>query len=171
MHAERPHPLRDHYALMSAEVSAARSNAGNTHIAGEMFVAAELAKRGYSVSLTMGNAKAVDLFAERNGSAICIHVKAIAHKKSIGWPLPFDKAKIIDKVLYVCVILNPVGEAPTYYILSPHEVRQRGRWYNTRAILDISRLRDGGFEDAWYLIDEALSGANSGVQTDPAAAS
>jgi hypothetical protein len=39
--------------------SSRRSNAGNTHIAGEMFVAAELAKRGYLVSLTMGNAKAV----------------------------------------------------------------------------------------------------------------
>ncbi|GJD54749.1 hypothetical protein [Methylobacterium dankookense] len=142
------------------EVSAARSNAGNTHIAGEMFVAAELAKRGYSVSLTMGNAKAVDLFAERNGNAICIQVKAIAHKRNVGWPLPFNKAKIIDKVLYVCVILNEVGEAPTYYVLPPHEVRERGRWYTNRAILDIGRLRGSGFEGAWHLIDAALRQAD-----------
>lgn len=143
------------------EVSPARSNAGNTHIAGEMFVAAELAKRGYSVSLTMGNAKAVDLFAERNGRAICVQVKALAHKRNVGWPLPLDKAKIIDRVLYVCVILNEIGVAPTYYILPPNEVRERGRWYETRAILDIGRLRDSGFEGAWHLIDEALTGLES----------
>src|SRR5262245_48235016 len=41
-------------------VPTGRANGGNTHIAAEMFVAAELAKRGYSLSLTMGNAKAVD---------------------------------------------------------------------------------------------------------------
>lgn len=74
-------------------VSAARSNAGNTHLAGEFFVAAELAKRGYSVSLTMGNAKAVDLFAERGGKAICIQVKALAHRRNVGWPLPLDGPK------------------------------------------------------------------------------
>ncbi|GAA0263834.1 hypothetical protein LNAOJCKE_2250 [Methylorubrum aminovorans] len=142
-------------------VSPARSNAGNTHMAGEMFVAAELAKRGYSVSLTMGNAKAVDLFAERNGRAICVQVKAIAHKRNVGWPLPFDKSKIIDRVLYVCVVLNEIGVAPTYYVLPPNEVRERGRWYETRATLDIGRLRGGGFEGAWHLIDEALTGLDS----------
>ncbi len=146
------------------QVSAARSNAGNTHIAGEMFVAAELAKRGYSVSLTMGNAKAVDLFAERNGTAICIQVKAIARKKSVGWPLPFDKSKIIDRVLYVCVVLNEIGQPPTYYILPPNEVRERGRWYANRAILDIGRVKAGGFENAWHLIDEALKGADGLVE-------
>jgi hypothetical protein len=121
-----------------------------------MFVAAELAKRGYSVSLTMGNAKAVDLFAEYKGKAICIQVKAIAHKKSRGWPLPFDKEKIIDHVLYVCVVLNGDNEAPAYYILPPHEVRQRGKWYANRAILNLGMVRNGGFLGAWRLIDKAL---------------
>ena len=93
-----------------------------------MFVAAELAKRGYSVSLTMGNAKAVDLFAEHDGSAICVQVKAIASKKSVGWPLPFEREKIIDGVIYVCVVLNAPGEPPAYYVLPPDEVRRRGTW-------------------------------------------
>ncbi len=141
-------------------VSSGRTNAGNTHIAGEMFVAAELAKRGYSVSLTMGNAKSVDLFAELDGQAICIQVKAIAHKRNSGWPLPFDKSKIIDDVIYVCVVLNAIDEHPSYYILLPQEVRERGRWYKTRAILDIGRLRDGNFKDAWHLIDTELRRPN-----------
>ena len=138
-------------------VSKARSNAGNTHIAGEMFVAAELAKRGYSVSLTMGNAKAVDLFAEREGRAICIQVKAIAHRRNVGWPLPFEKDKIIDNVIYVCVVLNELSEQPSYYVLAPAEVRQHGRWYATRAILDLGKLRNGDFEGAWHKIEAALT--------------
>lgn len=133
-----------------------RQNAGNTHIAGEMFVAAELAKRGFQVSLTMGNAKAVDLFAELDGKAICIQVKAIARKQSVGWPLP-RKEKIIDGVIYVCVILNAIGEPPSYYVLPPSEVRERGRWYETRAILDLSRIRNGDFKDAWHHIEAALA--------------
>jgi hypothetical protein len=84
-----------------------------------MFVAAELAKRGYSVSLTMGNAKAVDLFAEYEGEAICIQVKAIARKKNVGWPLPFKKDKIIDGATCVCVVLNEINEPPTYNIRAP----------------------------------------------------
>lgn len=138
-------------------VSAARSNAGNTHIAGEMFVAAELSKRGYAIALTMGNAKAVDLFAEKNGKSICVQVKAIAHKRNAGWPLPFEKKKIIDGVIYVCVVLNALDEPPTYYVLPPEEVRTRGRWYATRAILDIGKLRGGNFQDAWHLIEGALA--------------
>jgi PD-(D/E)XK endonuclease len=138
-------------------VSKARANAGNTHIAGEMFVAAELAKRGYSVSLTMGNAKAVDLFAEHDGQAICIQVKAIARKKNVGWPLPFEKRKIIDRVIYVCVVLNEIGSQPTYYVLPPEEVRKRGKWYTTRAILDLGTVRGTEFEGAWHLIDKELA--------------
>ena len=146
------------------QVSKARSNAGNTHIAGEMFVAAELAKRGYAVSLTMGNAKAVDLFAELDGRAICVQVKALARKQNVGWPLPFDKRKILPNVLYVCVILNELQEPPTYYILPPEKVLEHGKWYQNRGILDIARIRDLGFKDAWHLIDAALASPATPVQ-------
>ncbi len=129
-----------------------------------MFVAAELAKRGYSVALTMGNAKAVDLFAEREGQAISIQVKAIAHKRNNGWPLPFEKTKIINGVIYVCVVLNEIGEPPTYYVLPPEEVRQLGDWFSTRAILYIGRLRGSEFREAWHLIDIALRQAGEAMR-------
>jgi len=147
----------------SKPVSPARSSAGNTHLAGEMFVAAELAKRGYLISLTMGNAKAVDLFAERDGKSICIQVKAIAHKKNVGWPLPFDRDKIVDGVIYVCVVLNGLDDAPTYYVLPPEEVKQRGKWYRSRAILDLSAVRNGNFQGAWHLIDAELRASKPGA--------
>jgi hypothetical protein len=125
---------------------------GNVHMAGEFFVAAELSKRGYLVSLTMGNAKAVDLFAERDGHAICIQVKAAAG--SYGWPLSPDKAKIIDNVLYVFVALNAVGTPPDYYVLTAQAVCASARWAIIRAGIYIPQIRD--HKDAWHLIDEAL---------------
>lgn len=109
---------------------------------------------GYSVSLTMGNAKAVDLFAERDGHSICIQVKAIAKKQNVGWPLPFDRAKIVAGVMYVCVVLNEKDVPPTYYVLPPEEVLRQGKWYATRAILNIGDASQ--FEGEWGLIDDAL---------------
>ena len=35
-----------------------------THLAGEFLVAGELSRRGYPVSITMGNAKSVDIYVE-----------------------------------------------------------------------------------------------------------
>ena len=155
-------------AARSSVASNARSNAGNTHTAGEMFMAAELAKRDYLVSLTMGNAKAVDLFTERGGRSLCIQVKAIAHKRSVGWPLP-RKEKIVDGVIYICVVLNGPDEPPTYYVLPPDEVRDKGKWYGTRAILNLGAARD--FKGRWGLIDEALQRSDGAMPARAAAAS
>lgn len=58
-----------------------------THLAGGYFVAAELSKRGYSIGITMGNAKAIDLFALRDANTVNIQVNAIAFRKYSGWPI------------------------------------------------------------------------------------
>jgi hypothetical protein len=129
----------------------------NTHMAGEFFVAAELSKRGYLVSLTMGNAKAVDLFVERAGKAVCIQVKTIDSEQRRSWPLPSNRERITNGIMFVCVVLNGVGKSPTYYVLPPQEVRKRGKWYATLPVLDIGAIRDGNFLDAWQLIDAQLA--------------
>ena len=49
----------------------------DTHLAGEYYVGAELYRRGYSVAMTLGNAKAIDLFAERGKHTVNVQVKAI----------------------------------------------------------------------------------------------
>lgn len=40
----------------------AEIQSSSTGLSGEYFVAAELLRRGYSVGITMGNAKAIDIF-------------------------------------------------------------------------------------------------------------
>jgi hypothetical protein len=82
----------------------------SSHLAGEYFVAAELCRRGYSVAMTLGNAKAIDLFAERNGRTANVQVKAIAHRKNIGWPIM--KHGILTGIMYVFVCLNARKTSP-----------------------------------------------------------
>jgi hypothetical protein len=60
--------------------SSPKPESNSSHLAGEFFVAAELSKRGYCIALTMGNAKAIDIFAERDRHSVNIQVKAIRHK-------------------------------------------------------------------------------------------
>ena len=134
----------------------ARAASPKTHLAGEFFVAAELAKRGYEVSVTMGNAKAVDLFAERDGETVQVQVKAIARRSHTGWPLSTDKMKIRPGIIWVCVVLNDIGEPPSYFVVRAEEVAKFGGFYATRAILDVSALQNAKRQDAWHLIEASM---------------
>jgi hypothetical protein len=58
-------------------------NKNNSALAGEFLVAGELSRRGYSVSITKGKAKAIDIFAStRDGTKIAIDVKTSSYKTS-----------------------------------------------------------------------------------------
>ncbi|MBX9870989.1 MAG: hypothetical protein K2X75_03240 [Burkholderiaceae bacterium] len=78
-----------------------RANGTNSHLAGEYFVAAELYRRGYTVAMTLGNAKAIDLFAERDSRTANVQVKAIAKRQNVGWPMMRDK--VLPGIVYVFV--------------------------------------------------------------------
>jgi hypothetical protein len=126
-----------------------------THLAGEYFVAAELYRRGYSVAITLGNAKAIDLFAERDARSVNIQVKAIRSKESGGWPIM--KNRVIEDVLYVFVCLNDPGVSPEYFICTPKEARAKTAQYATRGIVALSTLRHDQYHNRWDKIDAALS--------------
>lgn len=118
-------------------------------LSGEYFVAAELYRRGYSVGMTIGNAKSVDLFAEKNGKTHQVQVKTIINKKSVGWPILKEQVKI--KVIYVFVNLND-NEAPDYYILKPDEIIPLVQQYEKshRGILQIGRVKsEKKYKNRW----------------------
>ncbi|WP_162559478.1 hypothetical protein [Microvirga sp. 17 mud 1-3] len=118
-------------------------------------MAAELYRRGYSVALTMGNAKAIDLFAEKNGRAISVQVKAIRSKKSVGWPIMRDRIK--SSIVYIFVCLNGLDDAPTYFVCTPEEAKERCKQYKTRGIIDHSRLNTADYKDRWDKLESLLS--------------
>lgn len=126
-----------------------------THLAGEYFVAAELYKRGYSVAITLGNAKAIDLHAEHDTRTVNVQVKAIRDKKSVGWPMK-SKNDVIGNIVYVFVCLNAPGTPPDFYLCTSEETRTKVKEYKTRSIIDLSSLKGDQFLGRWDKIENAL---------------
>lgn len=135
------------------------SDRNSTHLAGEYFVAAELYRRGFSVAMTLGNAKAIDLFAERGACTVNVQVKAIRDKKSIGWPIMKDR--IIDGIIYVFVCLNAAGIPPDYFVCTSAEARANTAQYATRGIIDLRKLRFPKYQERWDKIESALTAPTS----------
>ena len=125
-----------------------------THLAGEYFVAAELSKRGYAIGITMGNAKAIDLFAEKDAKTVNVQVKALAAKKNVGWPMMKDR--VVPNVMYVLVCLNACGTAPAYFILTSDEAKAKVQQYTTRGIINYSAVNTPDFSERWDKIEKAL---------------
>jgi hypothetical protein len=135
----------------------------STHLAGEYFVAAELYRRGYSVAMTLGNAKAIDLFAEHEARTVNVQVKAIRNAKSIGWPIMREAIK--DNIVYVLICLNDPGTSPECFICTSEEARDRTKQYSTRGIIDLARVRGEQFRERWDKIERALSPVASPART------
>lgn len=94
-----------------------------TGLAGEFFVAAELFKRGFQVSLTLGNAKAVDLFALPHKSKIPIKIEVKTLRKKNCFRIKVGA--IAKEMIYVFVILNDVDTSPLYFIVPGKIIRSK----------------------------------------------
>ncbi len=120
----------------------------STGLSGEYFVAAELLRRGFSVGITMGNAKAIDILAEKDGHQYIIQVKAIFKKKNVGWPMMRDKVN--EKIFYIFVNLNgDKMNEPDYFIANGKETKRKVKQYTTRGIIDLSTLNNDDFKGRW----------------------
>jgi len=101
-------------------VSKQRADGQKSGLAGEFFVAAELLKRGLQTSLTLGNAKSIDLFAINDeGTRFTIQVKAL---RSPNYFL-IDLERVQDACYYVFVVLNKPDVPPDYYIVPGCDLR------------------------------------------------
>src|SRR5690606_16395922 len=135
-----------------------RADGQVTGLAGELFVAAELLKRGIQTSITFANAKAIDLLAHspETGRNFTTHVKAL-RKKNV---FPIAHSKICPAHVYVFVVLNPPGEAVQYFIVPgstlANEPERFTRWFLDPKFPGFNWriLQDQGFEDAWHVFAE-----------------
>jgi hypothetical protein len=126
----------------------AEIQSSSTGLSGEYFLAAELLRRGYSVGITMGNAKAIDILAEKNNKQFIIQVKSIYKKKNVGWPMMKDK--VHTNHFYVFVNLNgDKMEEPDYFICTGKEAKSRVKQYETRGILTLSSLMTDDYKSRW----------------------
>ena len=126
----------------------AEIQSSSTGLSGEYFVAAEMLRRGFSVGITMGNAKAIDILAEKDGKQFIIQVKAIYKRKNVGWPMMKDKVN--TKIFFVFVNLNgDKMSSPDYFISTGKEAKGKVKQYTTRGIIDLSSLNNERFINRW----------------------
>jgi hypothetical protein len=126
----------------------AEIQSSSTGLSGEYFVAAELLRRGFTVGITMGNAKAIDILAEKNDKQFIIQVKAIYKQKNVGWPIMKDKVK--PNCFYVFVNLN--GDKmiePEYFVCTGNETESLIKEYRTRSIMNRYSLNNENFNNRW----------------------
>jgi hypothetical protein len=120
----------------------------STGLSGEYFVAAELYRRGWSVGMTIGNAKAVDLLAENKNTVVQIQVKSIFKKSHTGWPMMKDSVK--KGCIYIFVIQNgDTMGTPDYYICTSTEAKRATKQYNTRGIITVGKLKTEDYKGRW----------------------
>ena len=123
-----------------------------THLAGEFLVAGELARRGYPVSLTMGNAKSVDIYAESQKGVLKIDAKAGRAKGN--WPI--NKTQVERDVFYIFVHLGTDKQIkknakPEYFIVTGKEIKDRNLidTWKTRQGIKYSRLAAKQYQENW----------------------
>jgi hypothetical protein len=104
--------------------------------------------------MTLGNANAIDLFAEKDLHAVNVQVKAISLKKNVGRPILTKK--VSQKVLYVFVCLNAENEAPSYFIANSEEVLPLVKEFKALGIINYGALNTDQFKNRWDKIETAL---------------
>lgn len=106
---------------ISKPIKKVRADGQISGLAGELFVAAELLKRGLQTSVTFGNAKSIDLLAHcpQTGRVFIVQVKTV---RSRNWFL-LGRGRIEDEHVYVFAILNRPGEQVQYFIVPGSELR------------------------------------------------
>lgn len=124
-----------------------------TGISGEYFAAAELIRRGFSIAITMGNTKSIDIFGEKDNKTFKFQVKSIQSKKSISFNLTRDS--VINECFYIFVYLNAdTLSPPDFFIMKGLEVVKHLKLAKSgRDWIDLNYLRTKGFENKWEIIE------------------
>lgn len=122
-------------------------------LSGEYFVAAELYRRNWSVGITLGNTKAIDMFAEKNDKAIAIQVKTIQRKQSSSWMISAENVK--KNCFYVLVNLNiDTMQMPDCYIFTPEEVISMVKQYKEIGNVELTKVKSTKSLNAWEKLEK-----------------
>jgi len=123
-----------------------------SHLAGEFLVAGELARRGYPVSLTLGNAKSVDIHAETSKGKGMVRVQVKAQRRKSNWTIREDS--IEDDIFYIFVFLQTVeaankNETPEYFVARGEELKELVMNWRIRPGIPYACLNKEQFKEKW----------------------
>ena len=157
---------------MAVSVNDTSDKSGRIGIAGEFFVAAELTRRGYVVSLTSKNTKMLDLLVsdKRGQRQVAIQVKACDDAKRLKWKMSDSVEKADSSNLFFVLVNMNDGAEPSYYVVPSKYIAYRVRedyenWLNTpgknghirqettmRTFEFLDEQERKQYEDAWHLL-------------------
>lgn len=127
-----------------------------TGIASEFYVAGELSRLGYNVTITFGKTKSIDLLVQRGSEVRKIQVKGMQSTKSICWNL--DKTKLSDDIFLVLVNLHvdDKEKKPEFFILTAKEAAEKfndtPKQGEKRTWLDYKPLVGSRFQNRWEVL-------------------
>lgn len=123
------------------------------HLAGEFLVAGELSRRRYPVSITMGRAKSVDIYADSRDGTFRVNVKAIRNKSD--WPTREDAD---PNVYYIFVYLGSAEQTPKkkpskpeYFVVRGEEIKDRGlvTTFGRMQGIKYAKLNSDDYSERW----------------------
>lgn len=140
-------------ATTNQEPRSPRADGQMTGLSGELFVAAELLKRQLQTSFTLGNAKAIDLFAynPETGNVFTIQVKSLRRRNYFL----IDPEKVKKEHTYVFVLLNGVEDQVEYFVVPGKDLlgkrKKFGNYFTDCPMPGIHPrvLTDAGYRNAW----------------------
>ena len=122
-----------------------------TQWAAQFYAAAELTRRGYLVSITLGNAPVVDLLVvSPSGKHFMVDVKGLSSKTC--WLIRRPEAQ--DDLYFVLVYIPPASgsplayQSPDFYVLSSAEVVKELE--ETKSVREAAGTYRPDFEDIRY---------------------
>ena len=97
------------------------------------------------MSITMGNAKSVDIYADAQHGVIRVDAKAGQRKGN--WPIA--KNSVQEDTYYVLVYLQ--AKNPEYFVVSGKEILSESliRTWKTRQGITYSSLNTGAYKERW----------------------
>jgi hypothetical protein len=146
-----------------ADVKKTCTDSQTSGMAGEFLVAGKLFKRGLQVSVTMGNAKAIDLLVHnaKTDNTFEVQVKTVRCKNCFL----IHKEDIHSKHIYVFVLLNHIDQNEEFFILRGETILKDinhffGSSYSrekpsTMPAINYGTLKE--YKDNWKLFDLEVS--------------
>jgi hypothetical protein len=126
----------------------------SSQLAGEFLVAGELSRRGYSVSITIGNAKSIDMFASTRDGKTPFMVDAKATRSKTSWPIRPEQVN--EHIFYVFVFLQTkdgikANLSSEYFVVKGYEIISKDliRPWKSMPGIPYNALKSDQYQNRW----------------------
>ena len=133
-----------------------KRKAGDANLASEFYVASQLYRLGYTVTITLGHTKEIDLVVVHpNGKTITVDVKGL--KNTTNWPLT-PKLKSKDHFYILINYKNKFGDLfflPEVFVIPSLEIDNLlSSWAGKPNVKCVGYrdIKNSKYKDAWELL-------------------